>query len=313
MQWLAALGREKLDLTIDAARGFTSRIVERPALWMDEAELAALVSDLRAVARRVAPDGELGYGALSGDRDRLANSVITLVRERDSGRPVAFNALAIMDVTLRGKPAEVLHLGLVMVDPGVRSQGLSWVLYGLTCFLLFLRGGFRPVWISNVTQVPAVVGMVSETFTNVYPTPDKTARSYDHSALAREIMERHRSAFGVGADAWFDAQRFVICNAYTGGSDDLKKQFDDTAKHRDPRYNAMCQGALDYARGDDFLQIGQINGETARDYLLKQVPRDSAPSLLVHAFFLMAQAALLPLVYWLQADRSWGSLRPWRG
>ena len=58
----------------------------------------------------------------------------------DDGRPVAFNALSIMECELRGKPVEVLHLGLVMVDPGYRSQGLSSVLYGLTSFLIFASG-----------------------------------------------------------------------------------------------------------------------------------------------------------------------------
>ena len=47
-----------------------------------------------------------------------------------------------------------------MVDPDVQGQGLSWVLYGLTTLVLFIRDGLRPRWISNVTQVPAVCGMV---------------------------------------------------------------------------------------------------------------------------------------------------------
>ena len=62
-----------------------------------------------------------------------------------------------MDVELDGEPQQVTHLGLVMVDPDVQGQGLSWVLYGLTTLVLFARDGLRPKWISNVTQVPSVV------------------------------------------------------------------------------------------------------------------------------------------------------------
>ena len=40
-----------------------------------------------------------------------------------------------------------------MVDPDARSRGFSWVLYGLTCVLLFVRNGLRPLYVSNVTQV----------------------------------------------------------------------------------------------------------------------------------------------------------------
>jgi hypothetical protein len=100
------------------------------------------------------------------------------------------------------------------------------VLYGLTCFLLFVRNQFRPLWISNVTQVPAVVGMVSEMFSDVWPYPDADRRTLNHVLMARRIMAGHRHVFGVGEDAEFDETRFVITNAYTGGSDNLKKTWD---------------------------------------------------------------------------------------
>ena len=74
-----------------------------------------------------------------------------------------------MSVELDGEQQEVTHLGLVMVDPDVQGQGLSWVLYGLTTLVLFARDGLRPKWISNVTQVPAVFGMVCDTFSDVFP------------------------------------------------------------------------------------------------------------------------------------------------
>ncbi|MEE9267346.1 MAG: hypothetical protein V3V86_11520, partial [Gammaproteobacteria bacterium] len=42
----------------------------------------------------------------------------------------------------------------------------------------------------------------------------------------------------------------------TGGSDGLKKAYSSAIEHTDPRYNDLCRTHLDYARGDDFLQIG---------------------------------------------------------
>ena len=160
-----------------------------------------------------------------------------------------------------------------MVDPEVQGQGLSWVLYGLTTLVLFMRDGLRPQWISNVTQVPAVCGMVSETFSDVFPSPDAAARqSFAHLQLARGIMRKHRSVFGVGEEAGFDEARFVITDAYTGGSDALKKSFDVAPKHRDEKYNAFCARELDYVRGDDLLQIGRVDLAGARRYLLSEVP-----------------------------------------
>lgn len=302
-----------LDLELAPAKGLRVRIVERPGRWMDEAEVAGLVANLRAVAGSVLAAGELTYGVLTGDKERLDRVVVTLVEDRASGRPIAFNALSVMPVHLRGRETEVLHLGLVMVDPEHRSRGMSWILYGLTCMLLFFRNQLRPLWVSNVTQVPAIVGMVSESFDDVFPRAGGEARrSHDHLVLAREILRRHRSVFGVGSDARFDSDRFVIENAYTGGSDDLKKAFDEAAKHRDERYNAMCAESLDYARGDDFLQLGKVTLGVARRYLTKSVPRESWLWFLSQALFAAVSSVVLPAIHWLSPNRPMGELRPWR-
>ena len=301
-----------MDVRMRASDDYDTRVIERPGRWMQPAELEQLTQDLRLVAAKTLKDGSLTYGVFSGDRSRLEHAIITIVYRRGDGRPIAFNALAPMDISLAGKLYEVLHLGLVMVDPEERSRGLSWILYGLTCFLMFLRNQFRPVWISNVTQVPAVVGMVAEAFANVFPDPHSGARrSLTHVLLARQIMARHRHVFGVGADAGFDEERFVITNAYTGGSDELKKSFEDTAKHRVETYNDFCRNQLDYQRGDDVLQIGQMNFQAARIYLADAVPRGSLAALAVAGTAATLQRLILPVVHWADSGRQWDVLRPW--
>ena len=310
--WYKALTQEFLDINLRTSPSVTVRIVERPGCWMPEADLQKLVSDLRSVAVRTLKDGELAYGILTGDPDRTKKSIVTILYDRQSGVPIAFNALAVVETELHGKPAEVLHMGLVMVDPGVRSQGFSWVLYGLTCLVLFFRNQMRPLWLSNVTQVPAIVGMVTETFSNVYPSPAPGARrSFDHLVLARGIMKDHRNVFGVGSDAGFDEQRLVITNAYTGGSDHLKKTFETVPKHRNDIYNAFCARELDYGRGDDVLQLCQLTMDTARRFVLKDVPRRSLPAVLGALAFIALNRLVLPAIHWLSANRSWGILRPW--
>ena len=302
-----------LKLTMPVGRGLRLRIVERPRLSLSEEARDALCADLRHVARAVLPDGELHYGVLGGDPERLANSVITVVYDKRTKAPVAFNALALMDVNLAGRPIEMLHLGLVMVDPALRGRGLSELLYGLTCVLLFLRRQCRPIRLSNVTQVPAVFGMVAETFDSVFPTPEHNAGpDFAHRMLARQIMARHRHVFGVGSDAVFDEDHSLILNSYTGGSDDLKKTFDEAPKHRKDTYNAYCRQTLDYVRGDDVLQIGQINMNAAGRYLSRIARPGSAPWLAGSLLLFAVQSAILPIVYWLDDDQPWGRLRPWK-
>lgn len=298
-----------MDVTLRSGADFTVRIVERPGLWLSPAQITALSQDLRTVAARILGGAGLRYGVFSGQAAALENLIITLVCTHD-GKPVAFNALAIMDLDTGPQKSDVLHLGLVMVDPGVRSRNLSWVLYGLTCFLVFFRRQFRPVWVSNVTQVPAVAGMVSQMFSDVWPGPDAGRRTLTHVLLARQIMATHRGVFGVGADAGFDEDRFVITNAYTGGSDDLKKSWDAAPKHRDARYNDFCAAMLDYDRGDDLLQLGQMDLAAMRRYLAREVPRSAVLWLVLTGALVMLRRIVLPLLYWADSGRSWSILRP---
>ncbi|HEV8036641.1 hypothetical protein [Yoonia sp.] len=304
------LGRRYMDVSLRAGADYVVRIIERPGVWMDDAALSALSADLRQVAARTLDAGSLTYGVFSGDKSRMEAVIITLVSRRDD-TPVAFNALAVMALETAPHPTEVLHLGLVMVDPTERSKNLSWVLYGLTCFLILFRRQFRPVWVSNVTQVPAVVGMVSEMFSDVWPGPNGDRRTLTHLLLAREIMATQRHVFGVGADAGFDEERFVITDAYTGGSDDLKKTWESAPKHRDARYNAFCQEELDYARGDDVLQLGQMDVAAMRTYLTREVPKSAVIGLLLTGGIVALRRIVLPAIHWADSTQEWAHLRPY--
>lgn len=305
--------RRRLDLTLPAGKGLSLRIVERPGLSLSAEALAKLVSDLNAVARTTLTKGDLDYGVFKQEGDALKSSVVTVVYDDRTRQPIAFNALALMAAEMGGRPIEILHLGLVMVDPSRRGRGLSDMLYGLTCVLLFVRRQCRPLYLSNVTQVPAVFGMVAETFADVFPTPERpTAPSFAHRLLARQIMNRWRHVFGVGPDAEYDEERSIIQNAYTGGSDNLKKTFAAAAPHRKAAYNAFCERELDYDRGDDVLQIGQINLEAASRYLARIAQPGSAPWLAGSIVIIALGAAVLPVLHWFADDQAYGALRPWR-
>ena len=306
---LKSLRRAHMDVTLRHGRDRVVRIMERPGRWMSEQDLHALTTDLRQIASKTLDEGSLTYGVFSGNRERMRDTIVTLVSARD-GTPIAFNALAIMTVDVQPEPVDVLHLGLVMVDPDQRSGGLSWVLYGLTCFLLFIRNQFRPLWISNVTQVPAVIGMVSDMFSDIWPKPDADRRTLNHLLMARRILADHRHVFGVGPDAGFDEERFVITNAYTGGSDDLKKTWDEAPKHRDETFNAFCEAELDYNRGDDVLQLGRMDIPAIRRYLTREVPRTAILSVVFTGLFVALRRLILPVLYWSDTTKQFSILRP---
>ena len=137
--WLQALTQPSIDLTLRTHAGLLTRIVERPGRSLSPEGLERLVSQLRIVAGKTLPQQNLTYGIFSGDPEPMSRAIVTLICEEATGRPILFNALSAMAVELDGAAVEVTHLGLVMVDPDVRGQGLSWVLYGLTALVLFAR------------------------------------------------------------------------------------------------------------------------------------------------------------------------------
>lgn len=307
---LRALNGRHMRLSFNAGREHRVEIYERPGNWMNAADIETLIGDCRQVVKACLGGEELDYGLFDPATKAWTRSVITLVRRRTDGVPVAFNAMPLLAVNQVGRQEHLLHLGLVMVDPAERSGGLSWILYGLTCFALFLRGRMRPLWVSSVTQVPAVVGMVAETFGNVYPAQKDTRQSFVHRHLAHQIMQHHRAAFGVGDDAGFDLDGQIITNAYTGGSENLKKSFDVATKHRNASYNDFCVEALDYNRGDDILQIGAIDLGAGQRFLSRSVPKSALPQLIVQTLVIGTGAIIVPLIQWLDSAKPYKRLRP---
>lgn len=286
-------------------------IHDRPGLHLDKTTCDALRSEIATLARKVEPRGDLDYGVFLDDPAVWENLSLTLVKDAKTGALIGFNAMRWIQTHLSEMP--LLHLGLAMVDPDRQSQGVSWILYGLTIVLLFLRGGLKPLQISSVTQVPAVFGRVASSFADVYPDGVQTVPGYRHLRQARAIMRDHRHVFGVGGDAWFEEDTFVIRNAYTGGSDAMKKTFDMAAHHRDAGINDYCRTVLDYGRGDDFLQIGRMDVQTMGSYFLREVPAGSRSAVLVAAALAITQRWVAPLIGWMDSSRHWNGLAPAKG
>jgi len=298
---------------VDKALKVRVRVIERPAYSLAPEELEELRVDLKAIIKKSIPKEDLNYGIFSDNSDAFKSNVITIIYSLVDNKPIAFNCLVWIKLQLKGKEENLLHLGLVVIDPDVREGGLSWILYGLTTIFLFARNKLNPIWISNVTQVPAIVGMVSQSFERVYPTPKNLGNPpFIHSWLVRQIIGDNRHVFGVGPDAEFDSEKFIIKNSYTGGSDHLKKKFSEAQAHRDPIYNEFCKNNLNYDRGDDFIQIGQFNLMSNKRVIMRSVPKKSVVGIVVSLFFITLQSVCAPILLWLDADKKYGELRPWK-
>ena len=247
------------ELTVPIGGGYAIRLLERPGRFCTPAQCADLTSVLRSVADRCVPSGGLRYGVLSGSQERLSTALIALTLDpEDNG--VGFSATMTFDMQAGGRSLTVVHAGLCLIDPSERRSGLCGLLTALPAVMAVVRNGLRSVWFTNVTQVPAVAGVFINAAKNVWPAPDCSSEPPSvHRVIATTLFERHRAVFGVGDEAIFDGDRFVIANAYTGGSDELKKRLEECPDHRDLRHTAWCRELLDYGRGDDVIQVGYLS------------------------------------------------------
>ena len=299
----AGLLARPFDLRLPLGRGLLARVTGGTG----RAERLALVETLRPLAARVLGGGALGYGLFQDDGAGLERHVVTVLSDRATGRAVAFNVLPVLTLDWPEGSEDVLHLGLVMVDPAARGRGLTTALYGLAGVVMFLRGGARPLLVSSVTQVPAVFGMVATTYGGVFPGA-RPRPTFRQTLVARRIMAHHRAAFGVGPEARFDERRFVVEDGYRGGSEALKKSWADAPRHRDERHNDWMRGALDYERGDDVLQLGEIDLGAAQTVLRRHLPRGSVPGLLALGALEGVRALVLPALHWFDTSRPLGEL-----
>ena len=236
--WLKALRQPTIDLTIRTHTGLITRIVETPGLSLSEAELGELVSQLRAVAAKTLPEESLTYGIFSGERERLSRAIVTLICEEATGRPIAFNALSVMEVVLDGEPVEVTHLGLVMVDPDERDGGRR-ILYGLTACSSPVTGCVR-----NGSRTSPRCRQWSAWSARPFRMSFRRRTRTTPELCASAVGARHHvpspRRVRRGCGSGFDEARFVITNAYTGGSDALKKTFEVAPKHRDEQYTRFA-------------------------------------------------------------------------
>ena len=126
------------------------------------------------------------------------------------------------------------------------------------------------------------------------------------------LFRSHRHMFGVGHEAEFDEKSFIIKNAYTGGSNNLLKSWDEVAKHRNDQVNNFCSERLDYNRGDDFIQIAKLDFFNLQKYIIRIVPIKSLVMILNNIILVILQSILLPIYYWFKSDTSTMYLKPRR-
>lgn len=273
------------------------KIWDRPGKWCTENEIRKIVEDLRTIVKSSQEKNIPEYGVLLGEKEDLQGRLISIFYQDNV--PVGFSAQAHFDLTIGLKHVHVIHLGLLFIDKKVRGEGLSGILYAFPNLLVLLKSGLRSHWISNVTQVPAVFGLVEDFYSNAFPNSKGQEQTFEHYCIGNHIISTHKRWFGVGEDSEYDSEEQIIKNSYTGGSDHLKKTYEETAKYRNPVVNELLKEKLDYYRGDDYLQLAILDYKLIFKYLGSKEIKSKYGSVFLNFFFILATSLLVPLFRWI--------------
>lgn len=247
------------------SQGTTFRIetLDQPGRWMSDDQLQSLHSGLRHVAKESMNGKIPTHYLLCGGTSRtaLSNRIVSIVYLKDSLVPIAFTAM----VYLPFNDDVILHLGLTMISSEFRGRRIQSQLMS-RCLRVSMCNLFRVQYtITNVAASPAGIGACCDYFLDVFPNykvPHQLPSVY-HQSVAQHLLLNFRYEFACSALASFDGVTFVVrrSNSSEGGGapEFIKTDGTPVSQHKRGECNAFCASLLDLTRGDELLQVGQVN------------------------------------------------------
>lgn len=228
-------------------------VIYRPGKCMTESQIQELTAKLRettATGFREIPS----YQVLTGRKEDFEDKVIALAWKQD-GSIAGFCSTVILPVEGVG---EVLHLGLTVVRPEDRSNGLTHILTSRAVkeYLLKHKPVIGKLWISNCAAVLSSLVNVAQYFEEIHPSPVSNPRySRIYQAIAEAIDKYYREKIYISEEAVFDADNFVFRGSVKGTV--FQKERNDTRYyHRNEELNDYYSRLMEFENGDEVLQIG---------------------------------------------------------
>lgn len=228
-------------------------ILDRPLRWMKPDELSALQARLKAMASaRFGREPDYSYFC---DASLFKGKVIVICQ--DALGDSSFCAMCHLG---RHEGRAVLHLGSVFSARENKGQLNYLYTFGLL-FVALKAGLFRKLHITSLTHTPKIFGIVADGFENVFPDANPANRPTPlHLALRDRLIERYiRPEWDVpqGIECQEDFVMPALRRQKNG-----EIMFPDTAesvpKYRADAMNRRVVSLLNYARGDEVLQIGEL-------------------------------------------------------
>lgn len=229
-------------------------IINQPLRWMTDSQ----VQKLRLRLRRFAED-RLGYVprfSFFVSPEYFKDKVIVVCSDRKSGRDYCFGVMYHLG-NYQGK--RVIHLGPLFSAHENRGLAKLIFVFGLI-YTFFNERILTRFYLTTLTHVPRMTGIFWDYFQDVYPSVDPKARPRRvHRDLKEMLLKTYPKEWNLPQRPTID-DNFVIkgFRKQVDGSILYNDTADTVPKHRNPVYNERLIQMLDYANGDELLQVCRV-------------------------------------------------------
>lgn len=235
--------------------GYDLKYLFKPGNWMNDTQLKDLKKSLDLVNTQSGRN--LDYAVFDPkatweqtvDFFKRSNVCVITLNDKISG--FFYNFI------LQEKPFPAIHAGLVMINKnsGVDLLGLPYMYMAIFQYRQFGR-----YYYTNISSTPSIVGVFTDLFGKVWPShranllkpPSKTYRTVVE-LLGQEYIFR----FFPKDEIEIDSKRFILRSPQKKMG--FEVNFRKLPRYKDFMPNIFSQYWLDYSKGEDLIQVGQVD------------------------------------------------------
>lgn len=229
-------------------------IINQPLKWMSAAGVSKLQLRLQSFSA-----SRLGYVpqfSFFTNADYFKNKVIIICSDRKTDQDYCFGVMYHLGKYNNHK---VIHLGPLFSAHENRGLAKLIFVFGIM-YTFFNERIVTSMYLTTLTHVPRLSGIFWDYFQNVFPGVDPDIRPKKlHLEIKDMLLRTYLNEWELPHPPQVD-DHFIMKG--------FRKQVDgtilinDTAatvpKHRNPAYNERLISMLDYANGDEMLQVCQV-------------------------------------------------------
>jgi hypothetical protein len=226
-----------------------------PGKWMDADGIARLKGSLDYVNRQSGRN--LDYAVF--DPTHGTEETLDFFKRVNvcviswQGEPVGF----FYNVILRTGSKPAIHAGLIMIN---RNNGIDLLTVPYAYLVMLQYRRFGAYHYTSICSTPSIIGAFTSNYSNVWPSHRANLikpPSNEYRNVVKILFEEYIERYFSEEQVEVDTRRFIMRSP-------VKEMGFETSFHKIPRHkelpvNVFCKHWLDYSRGEDLIQVGQVD------------------------------------------------------